>query len=385
MKKKRMAAPYPVDPNKAQNPGWAVPGAPNPGYPSQPPPNMGYPPQPGMGYPPANPPPYSAQPPYGGQPGGYGPPGMYAPPSGPQVEGWQQQPWGGQQPAPFSVNGFFTNLRQKNFRNTNTHVIQLQMRDIAQPVYNASGGGFPIQDGNRDAGVPKDDVLPETFGGSFADKAIRHAFVRKVYLILMVQLLVTLGIVSLFTFHSGVRIFVLRNSWMYFLSYAVFLVTYLSLVCCSGVRRRWPGNFIMLGIFTLALSYMAGTIAATHDTKIVVMTIGITCAICFLITLFATQTKYDFTGCGIYLFVISMILLIFGIIAIFTYSKILYTVYSAGIALLFSAYLVYDTQMVMGGRKHELSPEEHIYGALVLYLDIIYIFISLLSLFGSKN
>lgn len=48
-------------------------------------------------------------------------------------------------------------------------------------------------------------------------------------------------------------------------------------------------------------------------------------------------------------------------------------------------YLVYDTQMVMGGRKHELSPEEHIYGALVLYLDIIYIFISLLSLFGSKN
>ncbi|XP_066969707.1 protein lifeguard 3-like isoform X9 [Macrobrachium rosenbergii] len=326
MKKKRMAAPYPVDPNKAQNPGWAVPGAPNPGYPSQPPPNMGYPPQPGMGYPPANPPPYSAQPPYGGQPGGY-----------------------------------------------------------AQPVYNASGGGFPIQDGNRDAGVPKDDVLPETFGGSFADKAIRHAFVRKVYLILMVQLLVTLGIVSLFTFHSGVRIFVLRNSWMYFLSYAVFLVTYLSLVCCSGVRRRWPGNFIMLGIFTLALSYMAGTIAATHDTKIVVMTIGITCAICFLITLFATQTKYDFTGCGIYLFVISMILLIFGIIAIFTYSKILYTVYSAGIALLFSAYLVYDTQMVMGGRKHELSPEEHIYGALVLYLDIIYIFISLLSLFGSKN
>ncbi|XP_066969702.1 protein lifeguard 3-like isoform X6 [Macrobrachium rosenbergii] len=352
-----MAAPYPVDPNKAQNPGWAVPGAPNPGYPSQPPPNMGYPPQPGMGYPPANPPPYSAQPPYGGQPGGYGPPGMYAPPSGPQVEGWQQQPWGGQQPAPFS----------------------------AQPVYNASGGGFPIQDGNRDAGVPKDDVLPETFGGSFADKAIRHAFVRKVYLILMVQLLVTLGIVSLFTFHSGVRIFVLRNSWMYFLSYAVFLVTYLSLVCCSGVRRRWPGNFIMLGIFTLALSYMAGTIAATHDTKIVVMTIGITCAICFLITLFATQTKYDFTGCGIYLFVISMILLIFGIIAIFTYSKILYTVYSAGIALLFSAYLVYDTQMIVGGRKHELSAEEYIYGALVLYLDVINIFLALLSLFGGRD
>ncbi|XP_068244220.1 protein lifeguard 1-like isoform X2 [Palaemon carinicauda] len=376
-----MAAPYPVDPSKGQSPGWVAPGAPNPAYPSQPPPNMGYPPQAGMGYPPqagvgyppqagvgypppagmgyppANPPPYSAQPSFGEQPAGYGPPGMYPSSPGPQVQGWQQQPWGGHQPAPFS----------------------------AQPVYNASGGGFPIQDGNRDAGVPKDEVLPETFGDSFGNKAIRHAFIRKVYLILMVQLLVTLGIVSLFTFHTGVRRFVLTHSWMYFLSYAIFLVTYLTLVCCSGVRRKWPGNFIMLGIFTLALSYMAGTIAATHNTQIVIMTIGITCAICFLITLFATQTKYDFTGCGVYLFVASMVLLIFGIIAIILRHDTLSQMYAAGIALLFSMYLVYDTQLVVGGRKHEMSPEEHIYAALMLYLDILYIFISLLSVFGSKN
>lgn len=63
------------------------------------------------------------------------------------------------------------------------------------------------------------------------------------------------------------------------------------MVCCSGVRRRFPGNFIMLGIFTLALSYVTGTIASFYETSIVVMTIGITAAICFLITLFATQTK----------------------------------------------------------------------------------------------
>lgn len=46
--------------------------------------------------------------------------------------------------------------------------------------------------------------------------------------------------------------------------------------------------------------------------------------------------QYDFTGCGIYLFVAAMVMFIFGIIAIFTYSRILYTIYSAGIALLFS-------------------------------------------------
>lgn len=48
-------------------------------------------------------------------------------------------------------------------------------------------------------------------------------------------------------------------------------------------------------------------------------------------------------------------------------------------------YLVYDTQMLLGGRKHQLSPEEHIYGAIQLYMDIIQIFTALLTLFGSNN
>lgn len=85
--------------------------------------------------------------------------------------------------------------------------------------------------------------------------------------------------------------FVQRNMWVYLLSYGVFIVTYITLVCCSGVRRKYPGNIIMLSIFTLAMSYMTGTIASTYDTKIVLMTVGITAVICFLISIFAMQTK----------------------------------------------------------------------------------------------
>lgn len=48
-------------------------------------------------------------------------------------------------------------------------------------------------------------------------------------------------------------------------------------------------------------------------------------------------------------------------------------------------YLVFDTQMIVGGRKHEMSPEEHIFGALCLYLDVINIFLALLSLFGGRE
>lgn len=41
--------------------------------------------------------------------------------------------------------------------------------------------------------------------------------------------------------------------------------------------------------------------------------------------------------------------------------------------------------MIMGGRKHEMSPEEYIFGALQLYLDVVYLFLMILSLFGNKE
>lgn len=43
-------------------------------------------------------------------------------------------------------------------------------------------------------------------------------------------------------------------------------------------------------------------------------------------------------------------------------------------------YLVYDTQQIIGGRKVELSAEEHIYGALQLYIDVVNLYLIILSL-----
>ena len=59
-----------------------------------------------------------------------------------------------------------------------------------------------------------------------------------------------------------------------------------------------------------------------------------------------------------YLFAATWILFIFGILAIVFFARgypVVHTVYSALIALLFSVYLIYDTQQIMGGKKYEIS------------------------------
>ena len=48
-------------------------------------------------------------------------------------------------------------------------------------------------------------------------------------------------------------------------------------------------------------------------------------------------------------------------------------------------FLAYDTQLVLGNRKHTISPEEYITGALQIYTDIVYIFTFVLQLMGDRN
>lgn len=48
-------------------------------------------------------------------------------------------------------------------------------------------------------------------------------------------------------------------------------------------------------------------------------------------------------------------------------------------------FLAYDTQLVLGNRKHTISPEDYITGALQIYTDIVYIFTFVLQLVGSRD
>ncbi|XP_036317548.1 protein lifeguard 1-like [Rhagoletis pomonella] len=158
------------------------------------------------------------------------------------------------------------------------------------------------------------------------------------------------------------------------------------MACCESVRRKTPLNFIFLFLFTLAESFLLGVTATYYASSEVMLAVGITAAVCLALTLFAFQTKWDFTMCGGVLLVAIVVFLIFGIVAIFIPGKVITLVYSSLGALLFSIYLVYDTQLMMGGKhKYAISPEEYIFAALNLYLDIINIFMYILAIIGASR
>ncbi|KAM4609765.1 protein lifeguard 2-like [Polymixia lowei] len=224
---------------------------------------------------------------------------------------------------------------------------------------------------------------------SWDDKNIRRIFIRKVYAILMIQLFVTLAIVALFTFCEPVKDYVQANPGWYWASYAVFFVTYLTLSCFSAPRRQAKWNLILLAIFTLALSYMTGMLSSFYNTKSVVMCLGITAMVCLIVTIFSFQTKIDVTSYGGVLFVFCMVLFISGLVLAFVlpynYVPWLDAVYATLGAIMFTMFLAFDTQLLMGNKRYTMSPEEYIFATLNIYLDIIYIFSFFLQIFGTKR
>jgi FtsH-binding integral membrane protein len=81
-------------------------------------------------------------------------------------------------------------------------------------------------------------------------------------------------------------------------------------------------------------------------------------------------TKSDFTGCGPYLFVVTIVMIIFGIVCIFWSNPIVQLVYASLAALLFSVYLIFDTQMVLGRFRFSYTLDDAYFAAIMLYIDI---------------
>lgn len=221
----------------------------------------------------------------------------------------------------------------------------------------------------------------------FGEKAVRRNFIRKVYSILMVQLVLTGAVISTFMFVESVKSYVQRNMWVYYCSMGVMFVCLIAMACCTSVRRKFPTNFIFLGIFTLCEGVMLGTVATFYQVDAVLIAVGITAGVTFALTVFAFQTKIDFTVCGGMLCGVLVIFIFAGFLMAFL-PKTKWTMIGFGSvgALIFSLYIVYDTQLMMGGKhKYSLSPEEYIFAALNIYLDIINLFMYILMIVGAAR
>lgn len=55
------------------------------------------------------------------------------------------------------------------------------------------------------------------------------------------------------------------------------------------------------------------------------------------------------------------------------------------IACVYSIYLIIDTQLILGGKNQELTLDNYVLGAVLLYIDIIQLFLQILKILGKRK
>jgi len=219
------------------------------------------------------------------------------------------------------------------------------------------------------------------FGGSVAEATldIRMQFVRKVYSILTVQLLATAALSSVSFFSPGYKAWIQTNQWMMWVSLfgaiGFMLLTFWK-------RKSYPTNLLFLAGFTAMEAYSISVVTSFFESKIVLEALIFTLGIFVALTLFACQTKYDFTSWIPYLAGALWVVIIFGFMAaFFPHTSTIELGYGIVCALIFSGYILVDTQLIM---KH-YHVEEEIAASISLYLDIINLFLAILRILNSQQ
>ncbi|KAF8160722.1 UPF0005-domain-containing protein [Crassisporium funariophilum] len=259
----------------------------------------------------------------------------------------------------------------------NYHSIDEESREPLLASSSRGGGAGGIYD------QPNQGDLPDDFkyGVSVSESSpeIRNAFVRKVYSILLCQIVAifhgaTTLVGGLISQSPSTVFWVQTHVWAF---YVPLFGTLINLGLLYWKRHTHPWNFVLLSTFTLMEAFTLGIVVAFYSNVIVIQALVITLGVFIGLTLFTLQSKYDFSGMGPFLFGGLIALCMTGLVGIFIpFSRTMDLIFAIGGCLLFSGYIVYDTYTI----NRRLSPDEYIMGAISLYLDFINLFISILRL-----
>ena len=229
-----------------------------------------------------------------------------------------------------------------------------------------------------------DDSLVDGHHNKFDDPQDRLGFIRKVYLILTTQLLFTGFMCIIPMVNENAQNWMMKNYWLLIVCCIGSIVLNCVLICIRSVARSVPINYILLFAFTFCQGYMVASICAMTSPQIVLAAAFMTAAITISLTIYAWTTKTDFTVLGGMFFILGAALFMLGIFCLFVKYNALHMVYCSIAVVLFGLYLVFDTQLIVGGKRHKLDIDEYIVGALILYADIIMIFVYLIRILGDR-
>ncbi|KAK9281749.1 hypothetical protein L1049_004654 [Liquidambar formosana] len=217
------------------------------------------------------------------------------------------------------------------------------------------------------------------------DPALRWAFIRKIYSILAFQLLLTIAVASVVVTYRPIAVFFTTTGGGLALYIVLIIMPFIVMIPMYYYHQRHPVNYILLGIFTVSLAFVVGLTCAFTSGKVILESVILTAVVVISLTLYtfmAARRGYDFNFLGPFLFGAIIVLIVFALIQIlFPLGRLSVMIYGCLASIIFCGYIIYDTDNLI----KRYSYDEYIWAAVSLYLDIINLFLALLTVFRAAD
>ncbi|XP_044978375.1 protein LIFEGUARD 2-like [Hordeum vulgare subsp. vulgare] len=247
------------------------------------------------------------------------------------------------------------------------------------------GGDIEAGTSNGTAGTAPPAPAQALYPGMAESPELRWALIRKIYVILSLQLLLTVVIAAVVVKVPAIPHFFVSSYAGLGLYISILISPFIVLCPLYFYSQKHPVNLLLLALFTVAISFSVGMTCAFTSGKVILEAAILTTVVVLSLTAYtfwAARRGKDFGFLGPFLFASLIMLLVFGFIQIlFPLGKLSHMIYGALAALIFSGYIVYDTDNVIKRYNYD----EYVWAAVSLYLDVINLFMALLNLFSAGD
>ena len=199
----------------------------------------------------------------------------------------------------------------------------------------------------------------------------RLVFIKKVYSLLALSMLT--AAIGAYLGSGPLFLLVAPNMMLFF-------ILQIGLIFFASFAARKPGlNIIALFSFTTVSGLTLGPLLARVGPTIAAEAFALTAITFVCLSAYVVYSKKDFSFMSGFLMTGLIVLVVGGLLNMFfIQSGMMHFVMSGASVLLFSGFILYDTSNIL----RYYGTDEHVSATLALYLDVLNLFIALLSILG---
>lgn len=208
---------------------------------------------------------------------------------------------------------------------------------------------------------------------------LRWAFIRKVYVILALQVLLTVAVATVVVLVAAIPKFIVTTTPGLLVFIVTLIAPFIVLFPLHCYRNHHPVNLVLLTLLTVLIAFAVGLSCSFSPGKVVLLTGILTSVVVVTLTLYtfwAAARGHDFSFLGPFLMVSLLVLIVFSFIQIFIpFGKLGSTIFGLLITIIFSGFIIYDTDNLIKRCKYD----EYVWASVTLYLDIVNLFLGMLG------